>query len=72
MISLVEFKLLFFTHNLYLSVNNNKIKNKKMAKAKSSSSNSMKVSFGNKKKGKLKKKYGPKQQKPKAYRGQGR
>ena len=32
-----------------------------------------KISFGKKSgKGKLKKKYGPKEQKPKAYRGQGR
>lgn len=43
-----------------------------MAKLKTSSSNSIKVSFGKKKKGKAKKSYGPKQQKPKAYRGQGR
>ena len=31
-----------------------------------------KVTFGTKKKGKLKKKFGPKEEKPKAYRGQGR
>jgi hypothetical protein len=43
-----------------------------MAKGKSTSSSSMKVSFGKKTVGKLKKKYGPKEQKPKAYRGQGR
>ena len=43
-----------------------------MAKAKGGSTNSMKVSFGKKSKGKAKKKYGPKQQKPKKYRGQGR
>lgn len=43
-----------------------------MAKAKTSSSSSIKVTFGKKKKGKSKKSYGPKQQKPKAYRGQGR
>jgi len=43
-----------------------------MAKAKGGSTTSMKVSFGKKSKGKSKKKYGPKQQKPKAYRGQGR
>ena len=42
-----------------------------MAKVKTSSV-STKVSFGKKGKGKAKKKYGPKQQKPKAYRGQGR
>ena len=43
-----------------------------MAKAKGGSTTSMKVSFGKKSKGKAKKKYGPKQQKPKTYRGQGR
>lgn len=43
-----------------------------MAKAKGGSTTSMKVSFGKKSKGKVKKKYGPKQQKPKNYRGQGR
>ena len=31
-----------------------------------------KVTFGTKKKGKLKNKFGPKEEKPKAYRGQGR
>jgi hypothetical protein len=39
--------------------------------AKSSASGS-KIVFGKKKKGKFKKKWGPKQQRPKAYRGQGR
>jgi hypothetical protein len=43
-----------------------------MAKGKTSSSNSMKQSFGKKTVGKLKKKYGPKEQRPKAYKGQGR
>jgi len=43
-----------------------------MAKAKGGSTTSMKVSFGKKSKGKVKKKYGPKQKKPKKYRGQGR
>lgn len=33
---------------------------------------SAKVTFGVKRKGKAKKSYGPKQEKPKAYRGQGR
>jgi hypothetical protein len=42
-----------------------------MAKAKSSSS-SQKVSFGKKTTGKAKKGYGPTEQKPKKYRGQGR
>ncbi len=42
-----------------------------MAKAKSSSS-SNKVSFGKKGVGKAKKSFGPKDQKPKRYRGQGR
>lgn len=37
-----------------------------------STSGSVKVSFGKKTVGKLKKKYGPKEQKPKSYRGQGR
>jgi hypothetical protein len=37
-----------------------------------SSAGGLKITFGKKKKGKLKKKWGPKQQKPKAYRGQGR
>lgn len=43
-----------------------------MAKGKSTSSASMKISFGKKRKGKLKKSYGPKAEKPKKYRGQGR
>lgn len=42
-----------------------------MAKAKGSST-AFKVSFGKKSKGKFKKSYGPKAQKPKKYRGQGR
>lgn len=42
-----------------------------MAKAKSVG-NSQKVSFGKKTTGKIKKNYGPKEQKPKRYRGQGR
>ena len=42
-----------------------------MAKSKSSS-NSMKVTFGKKTTGKARKSYGPKDQKPKQYRGQGR
>jgi hypothetical protein len=33
---------------------------------------STKISFGKKKVGKLKKHYGPKEQRPKSYRGQGR
>jgi hypothetical protein len=40
--------------------------------SKSKSTNNNKVTFGKRKGGKLKKSYGPKQQKPKAYRGQGR
>jgi hypothetical protein len=43
-----------------------------MAVKTKSNSNSVKISFGKKTIGKLKKKYGPKEQKPKAYRGQGR
>jgi hypothetical protein len=42
-----------------------------MAKAKAAG-NSQKVSFGKKSTGKIKKNYGPKEQKPKRYRGQGR
>lgn len=42
-----------------------------MAKAKSSAT-SIKISFGKRKKGKYKKSYGPKAQKPKKYVGQGR
>ena len=42
-----------------------------MAKAKSASS-SQKVQFGKRKSGKLKKSYGPKEEKPKKYRGQGK
>lgn len=42
-----------------------------MKKSKSTSSG-IKLVFGKKKKGKLKKSYGPKSQKPKRYRGQGR
>lgn len=41
-----------------------------MAKAKGSSA--AKVSFGKRKRGKYKKSYGPKAQKPKKYRAQGR
>jgi hypothetical protein len=41
------------------------------AKGKSSAS-SIKVSFGKRKSGKSQKSYGPKAQKPKKYRGQGR
>lgn len=41
-----------------------------MAKQASSSSN--KVNFGKKRIGKLKKKFGPKEEKPKKYKGQGR
>jgi hypothetical protein len=43
-----------------------------MAKAKGGGSNPQKVSFGKKGNGKYKKSYGPKDQKPKRYRGQGR
>lgn len=44
-----------------------------MAKAKQSSGSVSKITFGKKSgKGKFKKKYGPKDQKPKDYRGQGR
>lgn len=43
-----------------------------MAKGKATSSSSMKTTFGKKTVGKLKKKYGPKEEKPKSYKGQGR
>lgn len=44
-----------------------------MSKVKSSNGNPGKITFGKKGgKGKGKKKWGPKEQKPKAYRGQGR
>ena len=42
-----------------------------MAKAKTAAS-SKKISFGKRKRGKYKKSYGPKAQKPKKYVGQGR
>jgi hypothetical protein len=43
-----------------------------MAKAKGGSSTGVKLNFGKKGSGKIKKKYGPKEQAPKKYRGQGR
>jgi hypothetical protein len=43
-----------------------------MAKKVSTSSSSNKVVFGKKTVNKLKKKFGPKEQRPKKYRGQGR
>jgi hypothetical protein len=43
-----------------------------MAKIKGGSSDSRKVSFGKKRIGKLKRKFGPKEERPKKYRGQGR
>jgi hypothetical protein len=43
-----------------------------MAKKASTSSSSNKVVFGKKTVNKLKKKFGPKEQRPKKYRGQGR
>ena len=43
-----------------------------MFKKGSLSTSSNKVTFGKKNVGKLKKKYGPKAEKPKKYRGQGR
>jgi hypothetical protein len=43
-----------------------------MAKKGSTSPSSTKVTFGKKTVGKLKKKYGPREEKPKKYRGQGR
>jgi hypothetical protein len=43
-----------------------------MSKKLSSSSASNKLTFGKKTKGKLKKKFGPKEERPKKYRGQGK
>lgn len=43
-----------------------------MSKKISTSSASNKVTFGKKTVGKLKKKFGPKEQRPKKYKGQGR
>ena len=43
-----------------------------MAKKVSASSSSNKVTFGKKTTGKLKKKFGPKEERPKKYRGQGK
>jgi len=43
-----------------------------MAKKGTSSSASTKITFGKKTVGKLKKKFGPKEEKPKRYKGQGR
>jgi hypothetical protein len=43
-----------------------------MSKKLSSSSPSNKVTFGKKITGKLKKKFGPKEERPKKYRGQGK
>jgi hypothetical protein len=43
-----------------------------MAKGKGGSNDSRKLSFGKKKVGKLKRKYGPKEERPKKYKGQGR
>jgi hypothetical protein len=42
------------------------------AKGKGTSASSMKITFGKRKKGKSRKSYGPKMEKPKKYRGQGR
>jgi hypothetical protein len=41
-------------------------------KSKGGAKASIKITFGDKKKGRAKKAYGPKQQKPKRYKGQGR
>lgn len=43
-----------------------------MAKKGTSTTGSLKVTFGKKTVGKLKKKFGPKEEKPKKYKGQGR
>lgn len=41
-------------------------------KTNTKSGGNIKISFGKKKKGKSKRSFGPKEEKPKAYRGQGR
>lgn len=61
-----------FKANINKILDNYKKINKIMAKAKGASASSVKVTFGKKTKGKFKKKFGPKDQKPKRYRGQGR
>ena len=43
-----------------------------MAKGKGGSNDTRKLSFGKKRVGKLKRKFGPKEERPKKYRGQGR
>jgi hypothetical protein len=43
-----------------------------VAKDKSTKASNAKITFGYKKRGKAKKKFGPREGKPKAYRGQGR
>lgn len=43
-----------------------------MAKKVSATTGSNKVTFGKKTSGKIKKKYGPKEERPKKYKGQGR
>jgi hypothetical protein len=43
-----------------------------MAKSKTNNSNSVKQSFGKKSVGHAKKKFGPKEEQPKKYKGQGR
>jgi len=42
------------------------------AKGKASGSSGVKLTFGSRKGGKMKRKYGPKEEKPKKYRRQGR
>lgn len=41
-------------------------------KSKGNAKSAIKITFGEKKKGRAKKAYGPKERKPKRYRGQGR
>ncbi len=43
-----------------------------MSKGKGGSNDSRKLSFGKKRVGKLKRKFGPKEERPKKYKGQGR
>jgi hypothetical protein len=62
---------LYLKNLIFILYNKPKILNK-MAKGKSTTSNSMKQSFGKRSVGNFKKKFGPKEEKPKKYKGQGR
>ena len=61
-----------YIYQLDLLVDKHELNSNKMAKIKGGSSDSRKQSFGKKRVGKLKRKFGPKEQRPKKYKGQGR